>query len=144
MYVKAPLLAKVTVPNEAFLAFDAVNACLASPVPPCRPPAFAVNTVPGVLFAAPRLTKLVSPVVTIVYCFPFINEPSLIKPAVSLVNTLPDTALSKGVLNASSLPLAGRLGICGGRGGTGIINSPHFGGGATCTAVAVIIAVPLL
>jgi hypothetical protein len=97
VYVKAPLLAKVTVPNEAFLAFDAINACLASPVPPCRPPWFAVNGVPGLLFAALlMLTKLVSPVVTIVYCFPFINEPSLIKPAVSLVNTLPDMALSKG------------------------------------------------
>ena len=142
MYVKAPLLPKLTVPYEALLAFDAVSGKLTSPVPPCRPGPVAVNVVFGLLFAAPSDTKSVSPVVTIVYVFVAINEPSFINPAVSLVNTLPDTAFSKGVLNASSAPLAGVFGTCGGRGGTGIINSPHFGTGATCTAVAVKIGAP--
>ena len=107
MYVKSPLLDKDTVPYAGVDALVAVNGNLASPVPPCSPVPVAVNTVPGLLSAAPIAVKSVSPVVTIVYSFPAINAPSVISPAVSLDNTLPFTAVSYAVLKLSSNPLPG-------------------------------------
>ena len=76
-----------------------VNGNLACPVPPCSPGPVAVNVVPGSLLAAfENEVKFVSPVVTIVYEFPAINAPSLIKPAVSFCNTFPVTGVSNKVV----------------------------------------------